>query len=446
MRNAISRGFLAFAAPVATIAVFTAATLVTPALIQAQTFSVIHSFNGLDGANPWAGLARDKSGNLYGTTFAGGRGNCMTAYGQTGCGTVFQLSKAGAGWALNPLYSFAGGNDGAGPQLGSLTVAANGTIFGTTVVGGGGSCSSYDLSGCGTVFHLTVPPTICKTAFCPWRESVIYRFQNNGDGAYPHGGPIFDNAGNLYGTAGDYPSYGDIYQLAPSGSSWVFSVAYAFQGNDGQIPEGQLIFDSNGNIDGTTWAGGADSGGTVFQLTHSGSGWTQSHVYSFTGGTDGRNPTAGVVLDPLGNLYGATIYGGENGSGAAFELSPNSWNVTTSYDFSGTCSGTSAPPGVAGELAIDGAGNLYGTTTCGGMYGYGTVFRLAPTQNGWAYTDLHDFSDQNGDGAYPFSNVVLDPDTGNLYGTSYAGGVTNSRCDQAQWAGQCGVVWQITPQ
>jgi len=383
---------------------------------MAQTYQAIHNFaGGSDGAYPWAGLTADQAGNLYGTTFAGGGGPCVNDYGQSGCGTVFRLTKGASGWVLNVLYAFQGGNDGALPQGGSLTVAADGHVYGTTGVGGGGPCSSYGVNGCGTVFSLT------PASGYPWTETVLYRF-TGGEDAFPTGGLIFDQAGNLYGTANGYPNSGQVFELSPSGGSWVFSVIHQFSRsqNEGALPNGQLVFDTSGNLYGATFVsdGGYD-GGIVFQLVPSGSSWIENVLYDFPSqdGPDGGLLYAGVILDSSGNLYGATSAGGSGGGGTVFQLTPSGggWNFSVLYKFAGT-----SECGPHGDLLMDSAGNLYGATACDGAYGEGSVFKLAPSNGGWAETELHDFTGA-GDGGYPFGNLVMDA-SGNLYGTTYNGG------------------------
>src|SRR5271167_2154751 len=157
-------------------------TVVTFQAAQGETFKVIYNFTGgADGANPYAGLEIDRFGNLYGTT-------------QRGNGTVYKLAHAGSGWVLTVLYSFQGGNDGAAPY--EVTLGPDGSLYGTTIYGGGG-CGG---SGCGTVYRLSPPPTACKAVLCPWTETVLYRFEGGTDAAHPSGAIVFDQSGSLYGT------------------------------------------------------------------------------------------------------------------------------------------------------------------------------------------------------------------------------------------------------
>ncbi len=238
--------------------------------VQAQTLNVIHNFTGGgDGADPRAGLTKDAAGNFYGTSRDGGT---------YGLGTVFKLALKGSNWILTPLDSFAGGNDGANPDA-KVIFGPDRSLYGTTQIGGGGACAG----GCGTVFKLTVPATACKSAVCSWTETVIYRFAGGTDGEGPaYSDLIFDDAGNIYGTTRfgggegtdcDSSGCGTVYELMPSGGGWTESILYRFTGTpDGYLPNSGVILDSVGNLYGTTYYGGPDTTGTVYQLTPSGSG------------------------------------------------------------------------------------------------------------------------------------------------------------------------------
>jgi len=387
---------------------------------QAQTYTVIHTFGGADGVSPWAGLTMDAGGNLYGTARGGGTHND---------GTVFRLRKSGSGWVLNTLYSFAGGNDGTEPR-GRVSLARDGTLYGTTFFGGGPGC--YNGNGCGTIFHLIPPPVAPRSALTPWNETVLYRFSGGSDGGYPRGDLTFDPPGNIYGTA-DYggDNYGVIYELMPSNGGWTQTVIYTPQGSGGGTdPQGGVIFDRAGSLDGVFEAGGQYGYGTVYQLSPSGSDWTEQTLYAFTGERDGQNPVAGLIIDSSGNLYGATSAGGTYFGGTVFELTPNDggWTYNWVYGF--------LAGGVVDKLVMDAAGNLYGTTQVDGAYRFGAVFKLSPLNGGWIYKSLYDFTGRN-DGAYPMSNLVFDAN-GNLYGTTSEGGSPNC-------LGGCGVVFEITP-
>jgi uncharacterized repeat protein (TIGR03803 family) len=392
--------------------------------VQAQTYQVIHNFTGgVDGQEPNFGLTIDAAGNLYGTTFEG----------DTGTGTAYKLVHRSTGWALTPLYVFTITSNGVIPYS-TLVIGRDGKLYGTTAFGGIGPCVAYGHSGCGTVFSLQIPVTLCHTAYCPWTERPLYKFSGGSDGSNPYGGAlVFDQAGNVYGTTyGGGTGSGVVYKLTPAGSGWTESVLYTFMGgSDGASPWAGVTLDQAGNLYGTTAAGGAFGGGTVYELSPSGSGWTKRTLHSFQQQQDGGDPYAGVILDPAGNLYGATQYGGSGGGGTAFELSPSGggWTYTVLYSFIGSGGGHAKGP--VADLVMDAGGNLYGTTGGDGIYRFGSVFKLTHGGGGWTYTSLHDFTGGS-DGLLPRSNLVFDG-SGNLYSTAY-GGVDGN-----------GVVFQITP-
>ena len=403
---------------------------------QAQTLTVLHNFtSGGDGDGPFAGLTMDSAGNFYGTTAVGGYASLNCLYG---CGTVFKLTRNHSSWVLTPVYSFKGGDDGTTPEA-RVIFGPDGLLYGTTT-----GASLFGGTGSATVFKLSLPATPCKTALCPGEETVLYRFAGPMDGSGPGWGDLaFDHAGNLYGTTSDGGSngYGSVFELTPSDGSWTETILYSFTGGvDGSQPESGVIFDQAGNLYGTTLFGGAGARGTVFQLTHSVSGWTEKVLHSF--GSSGSGPYGGLIFDPSGNLYGTTQTGymGQ-GNGTVFILTPSGedWTLATLYSF---------PAGFTypyARLTMDAAGNLYGTTSYfygpgsyyGGQGSEGSVFKLAFSNGSWTYIDLHDF-DGGSDGGGPFGSVILDTN-GNLYGTGAAGG-TVLYC-----SGGCGVVWEITP-
>lgn len=395
-----------------------AAVLTTTA--QAQTLIVIHSFTQQgDGAFPDAGLTIDVAGNLYGTTNEGGAANM---------GTVFKLKRSSSGWLLNPLYSFMGHEDGGNPA-GRVAMGRDGTLYGTTM--GGGAFSS------GTVFHLTPPATAPRSALTSWNETTIYSFAGN-DGQSPQGDLIFDQSGDIYGTtqSGGSAGNGVIYELSRSGSGWTSTVLYSPPiAADGQLPSGGVIFDTSGNLYGVLTNGGPTNHGAVYELSPSGSGWSEQILYGFAGANDGANPVGGLILDNAGVLYGTTVTSGSGGGGTAFDITSGPV-LNTICSFANGFHHVNS--GSQDKLAMDAAGNLYGTTASDGLYGYGTVFELTPSNGAWILTTLHNFTGGS-DGGKPLSNVVMDA-SGNLYGTAAVGGLTN-RC-----AGiGCGVIWEITP-
>jgi uncharacterized repeat protein (TIGR03803 family) len=319
------------------------------------------------------------------------------------------------------LYSFNGGTDGYSPSSGLIADAA-GNLYGTTF--NGGSCASLQ-KGCGTVFELS------PISGGGWTETVIHEFAGSGgnDGDLPTGNLVFDSAGNLYGTAsgGAYNS-GIIFELSPSSAGWTELVLYSFGGvvGEGQLPTAGLVMDAAGNLYGATILGGSGSNGAVFELSHaSGGGWSLTTLYAFTGGSDGGWPYGGVQMDAEGNVYGTTSLGGVTsatcsfGCGTVFRLSQNSgtWTFTRLYAFSGS---DGASP--LGRLTLDSKGYIYGTTQQGGSKcsissGCGVAFRLSPTASGaWKETLLHDFTNGS-DGADPRCTLIFD-EAGNLYGTA----------------------------
>jgi len=267
MRQPSSFRGLKFDSP--TVATMALSILLALAAIptQAQTFKVIESFSGRNGAQPYAGLTPDGAGNFYGTTLAGGNMGCNS---RLGCGTVFELSATSGSWTFTKLYNFTGGTDGWYPNA-PVVIGPDGALYGTTEYGGYASSKQ----GYGTVFKLTPPATDCGIS-CPWTHTILYTFTDASDGAYPGTGPLtFDSAGNIYGTTEggglrrapcsfEVGRCGVVYKLTPSGDSWTESVLYSFTGGlDGYLPVGSVTFDKHGNILGTTSEGGAYIYGTV---------------------------------------------------------------------------------------------------------------------------------------------------------------------------------------
>ena len=396
---------------------------------HAQTLTLLHSFsNGLDGSYPQAGLTMDRAGNLYGTTGSGGLPNHCVSFG---CGTVFKLIYKNSGWLLYTIYSFQGGTDGDGPTA-RLVFGPDGALYGTTLYGGQGNCNG-DGPNCGIVFRLQPPAGVCHAFQCPWTETILFRFEGGVYGGIPEGDIIFDPAGNIYGTtaAGGYTGgncgsfgCGVVYELSQSNGHWNETVLYTFYGGaDGQRPDGGVIRDAAGNLYGTTAEGGGSSNcgsgcGTVFELSPSQGGWTNNTLYAFQGFNDGAFPYAGLTLDAAGNLYGSTSSYGSGSGGTVFELTPSggSWAFSTIYELTGRFLG-----GPQGALTLDGTGNLLGAAQYDGANNVGSVFKLAPMNGSWVYTDIHDFMPQ-GDGGWLFDGLVLDS-KGNIYGTAFHGGI-----------------------
>jgi len=256
-------------------------------------------------------------------------------------------------------------------------------------------------------------------------QSVLMRTYTKDEDGCPTGNLVPDRAGNVYGvTQGGGPNgWGAAFELSPSGSSWTETILYGFQGgSDGGLPYSGLVFDRSGNLYGTATArGGSGCGqgcGTVFELSPSQSGWTYSVLYTFKGGSDGGQPVAGVVFDRKGNLYGAAESFGANGGGTVFELSPaqGSWTFNLLASMTGDA-------GPVASLTIDSSGTIYGTNYRDGAGGYGSVFQVKQSGGKWTYKDLHDFTGGS-DGGYPGGGVTLDA-RGNAYGTAVVGGADN---------------------
>jgi hypothetical protein len=220
-----------------------------------------------------------------------------------------------------------------------------------------------------------------------WTETVLHTFTFNNDGADPRGPVAFDAAGNLYGTTLESkPGFGIVYELSPTTSGpWTETILYTFaNGADGAAPYGGVVFDASGNLYSTAYEGGnlADCSkqgcGTVFELSPAGSGWAETTIHTFTGGTDGQNPQTGLIWDAAGNLYGTTATGGHK-NGIVFELSPGSggtWTEKILHAFAGPTTDGGEPG--RGPLVFDSLGNLFGTTLAGGTLGYGTVYEIKP--------------------------------------------------------------------
>jgi uncharacterized repeat protein (TIGR03803 family) len=380
----------------AILAVFVLGMLCSiPQPAHSQTYTVIHNFTakGNDGATPYGGPILDGKGNLYGTTYLGGT---------AGAGSVYKLSPSGSSWKYTSLYSFKGGHDGAGPAFGSLAIGANG-LFGTTEGGG----------------NLGVVFAVCA---CVTKEKVIHSFGNANDGAQPIGGVVFDNAGNFYGTTSLGGAFGNgiVYKGTRYGQGWIENPIYSFNNNGDPInPPAGVTLDAQGNIYGTSSLGGANGFGAVYKLSPSASGWTETVLYNFQSLDDGANPVGGVIVDSAGHLFGTTFDGGVNGGGTVYEMTPstNGWTFTTIYSFVGGYSGP------YNKLTLDANGNLYGFTNSAGAFGLGTIFKLSPGSGGWTLTDLHDFAGGD-DGGQPYGSVAVDA-KGNVFGTAVVGGTDN---------------------
>jgi uncharacterized repeat protein (TIGR03803 family) len=414
-------------------------------LAQAQTYTVLHNFSGPDGAAPSAGLIMDSAGNLYGSTIAGGQGTCRG----NGCGTVYKFKPSRHGGTITTLYEFTGGADGGLPE--GVVFGPDHTLYGNAHGGGLQKCiGDAGNPGCGVVFNLKRSPTTSGSVPGPWLETVIYTFipvsTGGSDANNPIGALVFDRYGTIYGTSefgGDVncgygAGCGTVFQLVPSGGNE--SVLYSFtnDGINGYRTYAGVVFDKSGNLYGTTYFGPGGTGcsfevgcGTVYELTPSGSEWTQNTLHAFQSDSDGGYSASGLIFDKSGNLYGATGGYGSGGGGTVFQLTPSggSWTYKVLKAFSSA--GTNCGP--QWSLTIDDAGNLYGTTYCDGKHQYGNVFELSLSGGEFTYKSLHEFKG-GFDGAYPEGGLVLDDSNGNIYGTASAGGASGD-----------GVVFEITP-
>ncbi|HXM20124.1 MAG TPA: choice-of-anchor tandem repeat GloVer-containing protein [Terriglobales bacterium] len=281
----------------------------------------------------------------------------------------------------------------------------------------------------------TLAVIIAVLGFCPAAHSaptykVLHSFTGS-DGSGPWGGVTLGRNGSLYGTTAGGGVCGTVFRLAPlANGQWKETILYQFgSGHDPCDPNGRVIFDEEDNLYGTTVGGGAYYYGTVFELRHGAGGRADSILYSFgTHSGDGGEPTAGLVMDGAGNLYGTAPYGGST----IFELTPGSggWNETVLHRF-GITKGDGAGP-FAG-LILDAAGNLYGTTRGGGTYNGGTVYEIEPGLTGWKEKVLHSFAVNYKDGHTPGWGALLMDGGGNLYGTTAGGGCCG------------GIVFRLTP-
>jgi uncharacterized repeat protein (TIGR03803 family) len=308
--------------------------------------TVLYSFTGgKDGGFPTGDLILDSdNGGLVGTTEAGG---------DNGLGTIFTVDRNGGGETVD--FSFTGGSDGANPVSGVIQDSSF-NLYGTTKNGGDASF--------GTVFELV--------AFGGGMK-VLHTFTAGGDGANPEGSLVMDADGNLYGTTleGGALNQGTAFKLTPKGK---LKVLHSFDGNnDGRFPSSGLVRDGDGNLYGTNVGGGVNIAGTAYRLKPNG---TIKVLHAFSGGDDGGNPVGGLILGADGNLYGATSSGGAGGAsvGTVFRLSPSGKEkVLHSFDSDVDINDGFRP---SAGLIMDVLGTLYGVTATGGASGAGTVFRV----------------------------------------------------------------------
>lgn len=378
------------------VLLFCAATAIAA---SAQTFTTIADFPFSEGVDPDAPLVEGVNGNLFGTTVAGGSSSHCRLDGRPyGCGTVFQVTTGGT---LTAVHRF---DDSDGAVPGGLAQAVNGTLLGTTFYGGASSA--------GTVFKIGSTGKLTTLYnFCSQTNCI--------DGRYPTSRLVLGANGNYYGATygGGANQSGSVFEITSDG---ILTTLYSFcsQANciDGSGP-GLLGLASSGNFYGVTASGGANTGGTVFEITPGGK---LSTIYSFCSRTncaDGEQPTA-LVQAADATFYGITYQGGANSGGTVFEITPKG-RLQTLYSF---CAQTSCADGASPNGLIQATdGNFYGTTSAGGLSGnWGTIFEISSTGT---LTTLHQFCSQSncGDGAVPQAGL-MQATNGILYGTTGEGG------------------------
>jgi uncharacterized repeat protein (TIGR03803 family) len=370
--------------------------------------TVVQFGGGEDGGIPTAGLISDGAGNLWGTTQSGGTGNA---------GTIFEVNAST--WAFTTVVEFAnsttGANRGADPEAALVSDGA-GNFWGTTYLGGAGSA--------GTVFEVNagtgVITTVADVGFAPLGQGLP-------------GGLVSDGAGNLWGTAYSGGLYGAGTVFKINESTWAITKVVDFAAattgdNRGANPLAVLVSDGAGNLWGTTQNGGANSGGTIFEINASTGAITTAADFanSTTGNNRGVTPFAGLVSDGAGNLWGTTTYGGANGDGTVFEFNIGTGAITTVADFANSPNGNNRGDFPQTKLTSDGAGNFWGTTATGGTRDSGTVFKINASTG--AITTVVDFANSTtGDnrGGSPQAELVSDGE-GYLWGTTEYGGANDA--------------------
>jgi uncharacterized repeat protein (TIGR03803 family) len=396
---------------------------------SSPAFTTLYQFSGFpnDGGWPIGGVAIGPGGVLYGATEIGGNA------GSEGWGVVYTLTppkSAGGAWKEAVLWNFAGGPLDGNTPFSGVVLGSGGVLYGTTEYGGTRES--------GLVYSLT------PAAGGTWYETIVHNFTGGDDGATPYA-PVTVGADNvIYGTTffGGLQGGGTVFALTPP-IDLPPGVIHTFNaGSDGGYLTAPVVIGSGGVLYGTTSYGGTLGGGTVFSLTPPttpGGAWTEDILYQFPAGPPGDGQSAVIGGGPKGALLGTTTFGGTQGLGSVFVLTPpaspgESWTLTTIYSFSG-------PDGqypATGVVSTDGV--MYGTTPSGGSYSYGTVFSLKPPAaegEAWTHTVLHSFTGQ-ADGAYP-NNLTIGSH-GILYGTTLEGGAAHASCVTT-----CGTVFALKP-
>jgi len=411
------------------------AALIFATTAVAQTEQVLYSFGGPDGAAPDWGVIAGASGTFYGTTTFGGSGEA---------GTVFELKPEKSGYEEEIIHGFSG-SDGNAPN--GLVADKRGALYGTTFEGG---IYNEDCPfGCGVAFILT--PQKSGYAF-----SVLYTFQGGTVDAWePFGALVLDKKGALYGISqfGCAENGGCAFKLTPGKSGYTESILYSFPNSS--LPTG-IAIDSKGSLFVTTsydGTGSCDGGcGTVYELTPSGSGYNGTVIYNFADYSDANYPSAPPTIDEkTGVIYGTTWFGGSYKSGTVFALTPSGSGYEESIIYSFDGGGYGNPDGFASwaPVLLQPDGTLYGTNPLGGGgckgIGCGAIFQLTPSQSGFSFQYIYNFSKPI-NGAEPEWGSVIADDKGNLYGTTRSGG-TKTSCGDGGPGGAhgCGVVFKIVP-
>jgi uncharacterized repeat protein (TIGR03803 family) len=412
----------------ATLVTLTAMFVLSTANAFASQFTVLHNFLEKPAAYPDSGLIIGPDGGFYGTTGIQTAGVCLPKL----CGDIFEIKQTSTGWEYRVIHRFHGSKADGELPVGQLLFDGAGNLYGTTFSdGNSNTCGAQQHTDCGTVFELS------PTSKGGWSEKVLYRFTHGTDGAYPTGNLVLDSAGNLFGTTLGGGSFngnncslfgcGVVFELSPGASGWTETVLYNFTGgSDGWAPEA-LTPDKNGNLLGVARSGGTfnstcgTSGcGTIFKLTPGSGGWSLSVLYSFSGGSDGAYPSSQLILDKQGNLFGTAAGGGLVQCGG--------FGCGTVFELSPNGSGWnfsdlysfSGPDGEEPRgILFDSAGNLFGAAIFGGKASFGVLFKLVPGSGKWTETVLYQFQGTS-DGRFP-NPVILDS-VGNLFGTTANGG------------------------
>jgi uncharacterized repeat protein (TIGR03803 family) len=409
-----------------TLLVLSALLLITLQAAYAQNETVLYDFGAVpnDGANPESSVTVDSKGNFYGSTWGGGNGSSCPANAH-GCGTVYELSPNASGYSETLLYSFCsqpGCSDGQNPAYSYVTFDSQGNLYGTTFGGGAiGDGVVFELSpqpesGC---------PAGSNTGN-GWCETVLYSFVNSNpyDVENPVNGLIWDESGNLYGAAHSSSGpagRGGVYELSPepvggcpagssTGNGWCETVLYYTSTHN----YAGLAMDDDGNIYGVGSEGLAEG---IFEL-FADRDWTPVILHTFAGAPDGSGPEGTPVLDSDGNIYGTTTAGGSKNDGAVWKLSPGAggWVETVLYSFTG---GKTGPYNPVGGVVLDSSGNIYGTTVNGGKEGNnGIVYELE--LSGSTYTPKTLWNFNHVDGLAPYASLIFYD--GNIYGTTSQGG------------------------